>query len=106
MLPGEVFEISFDHCRSSILSQKAVAAEVIGRKRRRSGLAVCRWSPALLSTIRAGASSVRRGIETDADCPAILPPLNGAVLTGVKRERIALLEPAHRVLTMPVITPI
>ena len=65
-----------------------------------------RQLPALLSTIRAGASSVRRGIETDADCPAILPPLNGAVLTGVKRGRIALLEPAHRVLTMPVITPI
>ena len=31
---------------------------------------MCRWSPALLSTIRAGASSARRGIETDADCPA------------------------------------
>jgi hypothetical protein len=30
----------------------------------------CRWSPALLSTIRAGASSARRGIETDADSPA------------------------------------
>ena len=97
---------------------------------------MCRWSPALLSMIRAGASPARRGIETDADCPAtntvsnranaawsvkpcwvvtttwkpsdaaVLPPVNVAVLTGVKRGRIALLEPAHRVLTMPVITPI
>jgi len=34
------------------------------------GLAMSRWSPASLSTIRAGASSARRGIEIDADCPA------------------------------------
>ena len=34
------------------------------------GLAMCRWSSALQSTIRAGASSARRGIETDADSPA------------------------------------
>src|SRR5208282_4835456 len=34
------------------------------------GSAMCRWSPALLNTIRAGASPASRGIETAADCPA------------------------------------
>jgi len=30
---------------------------------------MCRWSPALLKTIRAGSSPTPRGIETAADCP-------------------------------------
>ena len=30
---------------------------------------MCRWPPALLSTIRAGASPAARGMETPADCP-------------------------------------
>jgi hypothetical protein len=34
------------------------------------GLAMCKWSPALLITIRAGASPMGRGIETAADWPA------------------------------------
>ena len=31
---------------------------------------MCRWSPALLSNIRTGASPTPRGTETAADCPA------------------------------------
>ena len=34
------------------------------------GSAMCRWRPALLNTIRAGASPAARGMETAADCPA------------------------------------
>ncbi len=31
---------------------------------------MCKWSPALLSTICADASPAARGMETSADCPA------------------------------------
>lgn len=31
---------------------------------------MCRWPPALLNTIRAGASPAAGGMETAADCPA------------------------------------
>ena len=39
--------------------------------------AISRWPPALLSTIRAGASSAARGMETAVDCPAAKIVSNG-----------------------------